>query len=149
MRREHTFLLLCLVLLGGCASAVSLRPGAEKVVVTDKAPQGTPLKLLLGVHGKGCGLFAKRGNREGALANLRNKALAAGADHVVIKSELPPYSDGFCTHQAFTIEAMGYSTRRPPRASAPQHASAAQPAGASVTPAVVPSSTQPANESSP
>jgi hypothetical protein len=145
MQREQAFLPLCLVLLGGCAASVALRPGAEKVVVTDKAPAGTPLKLLLGVHGKGCGLFAKRGNREGALANLRNKALAAGADHVVIKSELPPYSDGFCTHQAFTIEAMGYSTRRPQ----PQHASAARPPVASAPAAAGPTSTEPANGSPP
>lgn len=109
---------------------MALRPGAEKVVVSDKPPQGAPVGLLLGVHGSGCGLFAKRGNREGALNNLRNKAAAAGADHVVIKSELPPYSDGFCTHQAFTIEAQGYSTRPPaPRSSG----GAAVPASATAT----------------
>jgi hypothetical protein len=100
---------------------VWLRPGAEKVQVLDKAPEATRVGPLLGVHGKGCGIFHRRGNREGALANLKNRALDAGADRVVIKGELPPYSDGFCQHQAYLIEAVGYSTKPKP---APAHAAA-------------------------
>jgi hypothetical protein len=125
MQRALALALVCLAPLSACASAVWLRPGAEKVQVLEKAPDARRVGPLLGVHGKGCGIFARRGNREGALNNLKNRALEAGADRVVIKGELPPYNDGFCQHGAYLIEAVAFSTKPKPAAAAPVSATAA------------------------
>lgn len=109
MRRLLLLGLFLLPVAGCAAGVVMVRPGADKVTIVEKPPQARSVGPILAVHGKGCGLFAKRGNRDGALAVLKNLAVAKGADRVLIKAEHGPYTDGYCKRQSYTIEAIGYA----------------------------------------
>lgn len=114
MIRRLPWTVFAVICLNGCAGAVPMRPGAETIRIADTAPERDFVGEIQGVHGHGCGLLGLRGNREGALADLRNKALAQHADVLVIQRETPPHDSGNCTHNEFVIEARAYAYRSAP-----------------------------------
>ncbi len=81
----------CLVFfVSGCA-ATALMPGAERIIVTKTAaPKGCKfLGALIGEQGGSLlGFYTSNKNlAQGALNNLRNQALALGANYVELESE--------------------------------------------------------------
>jgi len=67
--------------------------------------------LLRAVHGIGCGFAGALGNREGAVARLRNQATQEGADFVLVTSEQAPHVEGECRHNEYVINATAYRSR--------------------------------------
>ena len=93
-----------------CASPPEVGPVAAGVLLSKEPPAAglTQLGFVAGVHGFGCGFAGLRGNEAGAMADLRNKAAAMGANYVQIREFVAPYSDGSCLHNEYRIEGTAY-----------------------------------------
>lgn len=81
----------CLSLLLLSCAAVPLEPGAEKIIVTRQKPP-KDCKFLSAVIGQQGGMLSgqltsNRNLAEGALNDLRNRALKLGANYVSLESE--------------------------------------------------------------
>jgi hypothetical protein len=108
-------LLIVPLLLSGCtAAAVTVAPEAVRVQVGDQPPSGRyeQVGAITARHGGGCGLYGSQGNFEGAVAILKNKAAAMGANYVHILRTLPEHMTGICLDRAFLIDGMAYKVQQ-------------------------------------
>ena len=120
--RIKFYLLFSLVIaITGCAGGVKVPhlsvaeyedsvSGSEKVVVSKISPENGAVNKgsIIGVHGNGCGFMGFKGDRDGAIIAVRNKAALMGANYVQILNEQEPYSDGKCAHNEYRIEGNAY-----------------------------------------
>lgn len=88
-------LLLSAVVLTSCSASVPyLAAGADEVVVSYDDP-GVAVKRvgpITGADGSGCGASGELGDAEGAMVDLRNNAVALGADYVHVTKVGVPHS---------------------------------------------------------
>jgi len=116
------YLLFIVLTITGCAGGIKIPhlsvadyetkiSGSERVVVSKVSPEnGAKNKgSIIGVHGNGCGLMGFKGDRDGAIIALKNKAVRMGASYVLILKEQGPYSDGKCAHNEYKIEGNAYA----------------------------------------
>ena len=128
MRKYTLFILVMAALAMGCvakASVPKMSPRAQ-VVRTGKGDPGPGMHEVGPVeasNGSGCGGFGTEGSYEGALAELKNRAAALGADYVQIFTMEGPYLSGKCRENAFVIRGMAFRSQ----AAATPSASAAAP----------------------
>lgn len=110
--------LLVATLVAGCSTRPQqLVPGAELVQVgKGDVANYQYIGEVSGVHGAGCGVFGYRGSYAGAVADLRNKAKAMGANYVQIMSQTQPFPAHNCFVNEYIIDATAY---RNPAAPAP------------------------------
>ena len=103
-------LLLTGLLFGCAASAPPIQGGANAVRVakSDPGPGYEELGPLSGENGGGCGLYGTVGTYEGAVAELKNKANAMGADYVQIVNVREPYKAGICRVNTFTVSGTAF-----------------------------------------
>jgi hypothetical protein len=97
-------------LVAGCSTRPQqLLPGAELVQVgKGDVANYQYLGEVSGVHGAGCGVFGYRGSYAGAVADLRNKAKAMGANYVQIMSQTQPFPAHNCFVNEYIIDATAY-----------------------------------------
>jgi len=95
LRQPHFFLGAILTLLLGCA-ATQLMPGGDKVIVSQlSVPQGCKyLGAVVGTEGGPfIGIWTSNQNlSQGALNDLKNKALGLGANFVQLEAEKPDFT---------------------------------------------------------
>ena len=107
-------------LLAGCIEAdLPQLTTAGTVVATgksDPAPGTQELGPIEASNGSGCGWFGARGNFEGAMVDLRNRAAAMGANYVQIFTLTEPHGSGFCFIDAFTIRGLAFHVAKGPGA---------------------------------
>jgi hypothetical protein len=115
------------LVLAGCVAAppLAITPGSESVRVgsNDANPGDEEIGPVTATHGNGCGGFGFRGSYEGAVVELKNKALAMRADYVQILTLREPHSEPYCYVNEYVINGSAY--RRGPKGAAPQAAAAA------------------------
>ncbi len=99
------------IVFAGCASQkIKLKPGAGNITVSVSKP-GSNYKYvgeLSATHGRGCGAFGRRGNYEGVVAILKNKALNLQANYVMILRSTPPHLASRTTDNSFGCFANAY-----------------------------------------
>lgn len=75
----------------------------------DDAPRGLyeigPIEVQ---HGRGCGMYGRRGTYEGAYALLRNEAARMGATYVKITEQIGPHGVEGCFVNGFVIRGILY-----------------------------------------
>ena len=99
------------LLFGACtASKPEIQGGsnAVRVAKADPGPAYEELGPVSGENGGGCGLYGAVGTYEGAVAALKNKALALGGDYVQIVDVQRPYKAGVCRVNTFTVSGTAF-----------------------------------------
>jgi DUF971 family protein len=102
------------------APSVDLKDGADKVVVSDKKPDGA-YELVIPVsvsHGKGCRDFGYLGTRDEAIKALKNKTVELRGDYAQITQETEPHLDGGCYVNKYELMALIYRKASPSTQSA-------------------------------
>ena len=106
---------LALAVCVGCSAApVAVTPAGATVTIgrSDAADGCTEIGPIEVSHGHGCGGFGAEGDYAGAYAMLKNEAADRGANYVRLDQQVPPYSDGHCAHNEFTMRGVAF--RCPP-----------------------------------
>lgn len=103
--------------IAGCITA-SVPPTSAKARMVevrkgDPPPGAMELGTIEVQNGGGCGGFGAKGTFEGAVAELRNNALARGADYVMLVSQTEPHSEANCFVDGFVLRGIAY--RQAPR----------------------------------
>ncbi len=141
--------LAALLGLLACASAEpeALSPAGSTVQTGQDVPTGLCyLGPVVVSSGGGCGLFARRGSYEAALAELRNVAAERGATFVKIESVVSPHDDQGCTTGAYEIHGIGFASGSTAASAAAQASAAGNPAPTALA---TPASPAPAANSAP
>lgn len=98
---------------GGRAAVPPLSAGAQEVVIRKVDPPVACEEVgpIQGIHGRGCGLYGKRGSYEGAYTALRNLAVQRRADYVRLDSESEPHLEGQCFVNRFVLRGVAFRCR--------------------------------------
>ena len=103
--------LITILLLVGCtASQVAMRPDSANVQVGSNPPGSDYIQVgpITAKHGGGCGYFGSKGDFEGAMTILRNKAAERGANYVQILMRQDEHLDGVCLDRGYAIDGYAY-----------------------------------------
>jgi hypothetical protein len=110
---------LIISLLASCSvsSPPPHHPGELRIDKASPPAGAQPLGQLRAVDGSGCGMFGTPGTYAGALAKLRARAEALGADYIELTLVKEPYVDHHCKHREYVLEGKAYRVHtRPPAA---------------------------------
>ncbi len=101
------------LMLSACTAGPSgLQQATLEVDVQNVAPSGKYRNLgpITATHGHGCGLFGSRGDFEGAVIILREKAVARGANYVQIIKQQGEFIREPCLDRTYIIDGFAYKT---------------------------------------
>lgn len=110
-RLAHLSLFLSFILLLGCtATPVAMQSDSTHIEVSTLPPGHgyTQRGPITARHGGGCGLYGSRGDFEGAMNILRNRAAELDAEYVHILSQQGEHMKGICLDRSYTINGMAY-----------------------------------------
>lgn|GEM_PF-2589912 len=107
-------LLVGALLAVGCAQKQVLLSGAEQIrLVKGDAPHDAIyVSEVSGQHGAGCGIWGYKGTYAGAAIDIRNKALAMGADYVQVMDQDRPNLEYQCYDNIYRIDGTAYRIRQ-------------------------------------
>jgi hypothetical protein len=102
-------------------------PEASRVTLSEQSPPAgyVEVRAVSAQSGKGCGLFAERGSREGAEQLLRQAAEKLGATYVRITGRREPGPNHNCLEHEYHLSGVAY--RPPLPVAAPRKTAAAPP----------------------
>jgi hypothetical protein len=103
-------LFIAVAVSAGCAAFAPKPKSADPIRVEKDAPPSGARALgeLSAVDGKGCGLFGTLGSYDGAVAKLRARANALGADYVQITQVKEPQPNHECVEKEYAITGLAY-----------------------------------------
>jgi hypothetical protein len=109
---------LIVSLLASCSvsSPPPHHPGELRINKASPPAGAQPLGPLRAVDGSGCGMFGTPGTYAGALAKLRARAEALGADYIELTLVKEPYVDHQCKHREYLLEGKAYRVHTRPQA---------------------------------
>jgi hypothetical protein len=107
-----TGLALIMLALAGCKTPPSApaHPDASSVRVGkgDALPSDIEIGPISGVHGTGCGGIGFKGEYEGAVLDLKNRAAGMNANYVQIHSLIEPHIEPMCYVNEYFIRGTAY-----------------------------------------